>query len=110
MFKGAGIKGASFHHSSSDFAKARLIGDPANHLEIRAEEISAVVGLIGQVQALRQMLCALLAVTWQLPAPLRARVFAELTVCHGPARRNRSHLRADRRFPAKRQFHPGIGP
>jgi len=71
---GPGGRGAS-----DDFAQARLISDLANRFALDAAGISAILALIGQVRALRKMLRALLATTMRLPAPLRARVHAELT-------------------------------
>ena len=64
--------------SAGDVAQARLISDLANRFALDGEGISAVVALIGQIHALRKMLNALLATTMRLPAPLRARLHAEL--------------------------------
>jgi hypothetical protein len=63
--------------ASGDFAQARLITDLAGRFALGGEEISAIMALIGQVRAVREMLRALLATAMRLPAPLRARLHAE---------------------------------
>jgi len=74
------------HSASDDVAQARLISDLAGRFALGGEEISAIMALVGQVRALRKMLRALLATATQLPAPLRARLHAELAARSSPAR------------------------
>jgi len=71
-----GATGWSF--AKRDLTRVRLIRDLRDDLKIGPDAITAVLGLLGEIQALRRMLRALFGALRGLPAPVGDRVRLEL--------------------------------
>jgi chaperone modulatory protein CbpM len=62
----------------NDLARARLLRDLVEELRLNDEEVNAILDLLDQIGALRQMQHALLSVAHTLPETLRRRIAVEI--------------------------------
>lgn len=64
--------------SVSDLARVRLLADLAGEFGLNHDSVTAILGLLGQIEALRRTLRPLLSIARSLPEPLRRRIAVEI--------------------------------